>query len=161
MGLDKDDYVVSPIRGNLAFASGLYQFVFTTYSFAKYYVEANTEAFRTSGADQNNESNGLPAAFGRASQEGGLQPHQVNECARRLARGMWGDVWRDKKTGQFVKSPPKDQGEVQRTFVEFFLVPLYKMIGHTIGEEQESLQVTLGDVGIYLSQKDYYAKSTK
>ncbi|EER13697.1 hypothetical protein Pmar_PMAR002146 [Perkinsus marinus ATCC 50983] len=44
----------------------VYQFVFTH----KYYVKANTEAFRSSGAEQINKPYGLSAVFGRVAEEG-------------------------------------------------------------------------------------------
>jgi U5 small nuclear ribonucleoprotein component len=51
-----------------------------------------------------------------------------------------------------VRAPVEDQS---RSFVEFVLEPLYKLCAHTLGEERQSLEVTLGDVGLKLAAKDY------
>jgi hypothetical protein len=43
--LGRDAIVVSPLRGNVAFASGMYDFCFTLDSFAKLYADTHRGSF--------------------------------------------------------------------------------------------------------------------
>jgi len=59
-----------------------------------------------------------------------------------------------------LRTPPEQDGEDEedgppRSFVQFVLEPLYKLIGHSLGEEKESLMKILADVGVILPRRDY------
>jgi len=81
------------------------------------------------------------------------ETHNNSFEAKRFAQNLWGDVYFNEESRKFQdKSEEADQ---PRTFVQFILEPLYKLFAHTIGEERESLTQTLGQLGIYLSKKQY------
>jgi U5 small nuclear ribonucleoprotein component len=88
--------MVSPILGNVCFASSLYGFCFTLKSFAKLYADT-------------------------------YEGVNYQEFARRL----WGDMYLN-KSRKFTKKPP--HSSAQRTFVEFILEPLYKLLAQVVGD---------------------------
>ncbi len=53
-----------------------------------------------------------------------------SECARRL----WGDIYFHEDTRCFRRTAPRSGSE--RSFVQFVLEPLYKIVSHVIGESQ-------------------------
>ena len=69
---------------------------------------------------------------------------------------LWGDIYFDHEEQKFSKEKPAagagDQGE--RTFVQFVLEPLWKLIGYTLGEEDEDLCRFLAKKDIYLTNKE-------
>ncbi|KFG40056.1 elongation factor 2 family protein [Toxoplasma gondii GAB2-2007-GAL-DOM2] len=63
-----------------------------------------------------------------------------------------------------LRLPPADayhkirhtlEEDAPRTFVEFIMEPLYKLVAHVVAEEQPTLQPTLEELGIYLKKDDY------
>lgn len=58
-------------------------------------------------------------------------------------------------TRKFQRDPPEDFEDPVRTFVAFILEPMYKLIGHTLGEEREELAKVLEEVGVNLPRGDY------
>uniref|UniRef100_A0A8B9LR54 Tr-type G domain-containing protein n=1 Tax=Astyanax mexicanus TaxID=7994 RepID=A0A8B9LR54_ASTMX len=86
-----ESLVVSPLLGNVCFASSQYSVCFTLGSFAKIYSDT----------------------FGDIN---------YNEFAKRL----WGDIYFNPKTRKFTKKAPNSNS--QRSFVEFVLEPLYKIL---------------------------------
>ena len=59
------------------------------------------------------------------------------------------------ETRRFSRTPPEDFEDPQRTFVQFILEPLYKLIGHTLGEEKDSLKKLLEQVDVRLPGRDF------
>lgn len=70
-----------------------------------------------------------------------------------FARMLWGDLYYDKKTRKFSKKPI-DSSSV-RSFIEFILDPMYKIIGYTLSEEKPKLEGILAGLGIFLRNSEY------
>jgi 116 kDa U5 small nuclear ribonucleoprotein component len=88
---------LDPARGNVCFASALHGWCFSAGSFARRYCDYYS-------------SSGLAAAD--------------------LEKRLWGDCWLDPYSRTFKKKqpPPGPSGEeVERTFVQYVLEPLYKI----------------------------------
>ena len=121
--------LLSPDRGNVAFASSMHGYSFTVQSFAAKYFASSKDAAKVFGP--------------RAS---ALSP---NDFAKRL----WGDCYLDVETGQFVRSPAqcsKALGPVSRTFVSFVLEPIYKLYGACLGEDETEAARILLAAGVSL-----------
>lgn len=129
----------SPSLGNVAFASALYGFIFTTQSFASMYLAS----WRNSTKSQ------LTGGWMRGL-EGDIDVNIFSKCC-------WGDCYWNKETGGFTKAPSSP--DHQRTFVEFILNPIYKIFAHTVGEEQPTLEPILQEMGVYLKNKDFQLDS--
>uniref|UniRef100_A0A0G4G840 Tr-type G domain-containing protein n=1 Tax=Chromera velia CCMP2878 TaxID=1169474 RepID=A0A0G4G840_9ALVE len=138
--LGKPKVRVSPQAGNVAFASGLFGFVFTLQSFAKMYADAHA-TFKGPPFD-------VPT----------------------FARALWGDVYaspgadergrrsfhRSAREAVKASEAEGDEGlEARRTFVEFILEPFYKICAHCVGEERAELEPVLASVGVVLRKDDY------
>ena len=65
-----------------------------------------------------------------------------------FAKRLWGDVYFDTAKRTFRRNKSGDAPT--RSFVYFILEPLYKLVTHVIGEDQETLRVTLESLGIHL-----------
>jgi len=109
--------VLSPLLGNVCFASAYYRFCFTLKSFAKMY----------------------------ALQYGNFDYSQ-------FANKLWGDVYFNNKTRKFSKKPVS--ATQQRSFVEFIVEPLYKIIAQSVGDVDSTLPETLATLGIHLNKSE-------
>ena len=109
---------VSPVVGNVCFASGLFKMCFTLQSFAQLYSDHYGGGF------------------------------QVDEFAKKL----WGDQYFVDKTGEFRRKPPNSSSS--RTFLEFILEPLYKLMAQTVGDADEVLVDTLKELNISLTKQE-------
>lgn len=108
---------LSPVVGNVCFASSYYRFSFTLLSFSKLY----------------------------ANSYGNVNEHQ-------LAKRMWGDIYYNKQTRKFTKKPPGNN--IQRTFVQFILEPLYKIFSHIVGDVDTCLPDICSELGIHLNKQE-------
>jgi len=79
--------------------------------------------------------------------------HDKRVDYKTFAKMLWGDLYYDKKTRKFNKKPT-DSSNV-RSFIEFILDPMYKIIGYTISEEKPKLEIILGSLGIFLNNSEY------
>ncbi|KAK9494206.1 P-loop containing nucleoside triphosphate hydrolase protein [Lipomyces doorenjongii] len=70
-----------------------------------------------------------------------------------FALRLWGDIYFNASTRKFTRRGLEAHNK--RTFVYFILEPLYKLIGHTLGESTDSTKKTLGGFGIYLTPSQY------
>lgn len=122
---EKKNYFVSPEFGNVIFASSLYGIIFSLESFARKYYEINK-----------NES-----LYGNSDK------------IKTFARFLWGDVYFNKESRKFSKRP--SENNPNRSFVEFVLDPLYKIVGYTVSEEKDSLKEILNKLGIDLRLSEY------
>ena len=66
---------------------------------------------------------------------------------------LWGDYYYQKDKKRFEKKPSKIFKE--RTFVEFILKPIYKIMGLTVSKEKVQLKTLLLKLGIYLKPQDF------
>jgi len=57
-----------------------------------------------------------------------------------LTQRLWGNKYFDRKTRKFVKKEPA--ANTPRSFVQFVLEPLYKLISQVVGEEPDILKVS-------------------
>uniref|UniRef100_A0A8D0CZR5 116 kDa U5 small nuclear ribonucleoprotein component n=1 Tax=Sander lucioperca TaxID=283035 RepID=A0A8D0CZR5_SANLU len=112
-----ENLVVSPLLGNVCFASSQYSICFTLGSFAKIYSDTHGDI-------------------------------NYNEFAQRL----WGDIYFNPKTRKFTKKAPSSNS--QRSFVEFVLEPLYKILSQVVGDCDTSLPRVLDELGIHLTKEE-------
>ena len=52
-------------------------------------------------------------------------------------RVLWGDYYYNSETRKFITKPSKEY--TKRTFVEFILEPLYKLLSRSLSHEKEEL----------------------
>ncbi|XP_027332708.1 110 kDa U5 small nuclear ribonucleoprotein component CLO isoform X1 [Abrus precatorius] len=79
--------------------------------------------------------------------------HGIPLEANKFASRLWGDYYFHPDTRAFKKKPPASGGE--RSFVEFVLEPLYKIYSQVIGEHKKSVETTLAELGVTLSNAAY------
>eukprot|EP00045_Choanoeca_perplexa_P006490 m.55495 g.55495 ORF g.55495 m.55495 type:complete len:989 (-) comp13654_c0_seq1:58-3024(-) len=112
------DNLLSPLKGNVCFASGLFGFCFSLPSFAQMYQEHYDAEFE-------------PEAF---------------------ANRLWGDMYFQPDTRTFTRKP--GNSKAVRSFVQFVLEPMYKLMGQVAGDVDASLDATLHDLGIELTKTE-------
>eukprot|EP00536_Pseudo-nitzschia_multiseries_P003556 jgi/Psemu1/323067/estExt_fgenesh1_pg.C_560008 len=113
---------LSPARGNVAFSSAVHGWLVTLPSLAEVYLEHSR--------DGSLGSNGTtPAQF---------------------AKRLWGDWWFDAESGRFADEPSSSLQ--QRSFVAFFLEPIYKIYAACLGESEEDIAATLKPLGVHLTK---------
>jgi U5 small nuclear ribonucleoprotein component len=66
--------------------------------------------------------------------------------AAELAKRLWGDFWFNEETRKFQKTAPASGA--QRSFVQFLLEPIYKLMAQCIGEAPHELEQTLADLSL-------------
>lgn len=69
-----------------------------------------------------------------------------------FAKRLWGDIYFNPKTRKFTKKAPSSSS--QRSFVEFILEPLYKILAQVVGDVDTSLPRTLDELGIHLTKEE-------
>ncbi|PIO29837.1 hypothetical protein AB205_0009430, partial [Aquarana catesbeiana] len=118
--------ILSPLLGNVCFASSQYSICFTLGSFAKIYADT----------------------FGGCSIDLMLHLSPRYLC-----------TWTDIQTPivgmtrrKFTKKAPTSSS--QRSFVEFVLEPLYKILAQVVGDVDTSLPQTLEELGIHLTKEE-------
>ncbi|CAI8001672.1 116 kDa U5 small nuclear ribonucleoprotein component, partial [Geodia barretti] len=109
--------VMSPLLGNVCFASSQFGFAFTLYSFSLIY----SESF------------------------GGFSAHD-------FSKRLWGDIFFNKTTRTFSKKTTSP--DAQRSFLEFILQPLYKLVAQTVGDVDTTLPQVLDELGVNLSKTE-------
>uniref|UniRef100_A0A673GPI1 116 kDa U5 small nuclear ribonucleoprotein component n=1 Tax=Sinocyclocheilus rhinocerous TaxID=307959 RepID=A0A673GPI1_9TELE len=112
-----ESLIVSPLLGNVCFASSQYSICFTLGSFAKIYSDTYGDI-------------------------------NYMEFAKRL----WGDIYFNPKPRKFTKKAPNSNS--QRSFVEFVLEPLYKILSQVVGDVDTSLPRVLDELGIHLTKEE-------
>jgi 116 kDa U5 small nuclear ribonucleoprotein component len=88
-------------------------------------------------------------SFAQRYVQNSKQAFDVNQFALRL----WGDIYFDREKRSFRRKPL--EGQKNRSFTEFILEPLYKIVAQTIGENKLSLKKTLASLGIFLKNHMY------
>lgn len=109
---------ISPVAGNVCFASSQYSICFTLHSFSKLYTNAYGAAIDSA----------------------------------QLARRLWGDMYFNTKSRCFTRKPA--HGSAQRSFVEFILEPLYKLLSIVVGDVDTQLPHLLDELGIHLNKEE-------
>ncbi|KAL3618580.1 hypothetical protein CASFOL_037662 [Castilleja foliolosa] len=79
--------------------------------------------------------------------------HGISFDASKFASRLWGDYYFDPDTRGFKKKQPA--GGAERSFVQFILEPLYKIYSQVIGEHKKSVEATLAELGVTLSNASY------
>uniref|UniRef100_A0A7M4FAI2 116 kDa U5 small nuclear ribonucleoprotein component n=1 Tax=Crocodylus porosus TaxID=8502 RepID=A0A7M4FAI2_CROPO len=69
-----------------------------------------------------------------------------------FAKRLWGDIYFNPKTRKFTKKAPTNSS--QRSFVEFVLEPLYKILAQVVGDVDTTLPRTLDELGIHLTKEE-------
>ncbi|KAM6399367.1 116 kDa U5 small nuclear ribonucleoprotein component-like [Rhynochetos jubatus] len=69
-----------------------------------------------------------------------------------FAKRLWGDIYFNPKTRKFTKKAPTSSS--QRSFVEFVLEPLYKILAQVVGDVDTTLPRTLDELGIHLTKEE-------
>lgn len=72
---------------------------------------------------------------------------------KQFSKFLWGDIYFNKETRKFSKKP--SEKATIRSFVEFILEPMYKILGYTISEEKEKLMSIVSKLGVYLKLSEY------
>lgn len=75
----------------------------------------------------------------------------LNEKSKLLSHRFWGDYYYNKENGSFETDSNVSK---DRSFVEFILDPIYKLLGYTVSEEDEQLASFLKTVDIHLTRKE-------
>ena len=70
-----------------------------------------------------------------------------------LGRRLWGDVYYQPASRTFRRKPPDGGGP--RSFVQFVLDPLYKLLSQTISSSEMDLRSTLEGLGIHMKKAEY------
>ncbi|XP_074587546.1 110 kDa U5 small nuclear ribonucleoprotein component CLO-like [Curcuma longa] len=79
--------------------------------------------------------------------------HGIPFDSLKFASRLWGDLYYHPDERVFRKKPPMGGGE--RSFVQFILEPLYKIYSQVIGEHKKSVEATLSELGVTLSNAAY------
>lgn len=79
--------------------------------------------------------------------------HGIAFDADQFASRLWGDMYYHPEDRAFRRKPPVSGGE--RSFVQFVLEPLYKIYSQVIGEHKKSVEATLAELGVTLSNAAY------
>ncbi|KAL2892653.1 hypothetical protein RDABS01_008562 [Bienertia sinuspersici] len=79
--------------------------------------------------------------------------HGVPFDASKFASRLWGDMYYHPDSRTFKRKPPATGAE--RSFVQFILEPLYKIYSQVIGEHRKSVEATLAELGVTLSNAAY------
>ncbi|KAL6504660.1 hypothetical protein OROHE_023418 [Orobanche hederae] len=79
--------------------------------------------------------------------------HGIPFDANKFASRLWGDYYFDPDTRSFKKKQPATGAE--RSFVQFVLEPLYKIYSQVVGEHKKSVEATLAELGVTLSNAAY------
>ncbi|GAA0147488.1 translation elongation factor [Lithospermum erythrorhizon] len=79
--------------------------------------------------------------------------HGIPFDANKFASRLWGDYYFDPDTRAFKKKQPASGAE--RSFVQFVLEPLYKIYSQVVGEHKKSVEATLAELGVTLSNAAY------
>ncbi|XP_068659300.1 110 kDa U5 small nuclear ribonucleoprotein component CLO-like [Aristolochia californica] len=79
--------------------------------------------------------------------------HGIPFDAGQFAKRLWGDMYYHPEDRKFKRKPPMNGG--QRSFVQFILEPLYKIYSQVIGEHKKSVEATLAELGVTLSNSAY------
>ncbi|CAL9755402.1 unnamed protein product [Musa acuminata subsp. burmannicoides] len=82
-----------------------------------------------------------------------LKLHGIPFDSVKFASRLWGDMYYHPDQRVFKKKPPMAGGE--RSFVQFILEPLYKIYSQVIGEHKKSVEATLAELGVTLSNAAY------
>ena len=69
------------------------------------------------------------------------------ETDEKFASCLWGDFYSIEHEGRMGFTQERNGA---RTFVEYVLEPMYKIIGYSVSEEKPSLSVFLAEIGVYL-----------
>ena len=150
---------LDPASGNVAFASGTHGWCFTLESLATQYLDHVDDDDDEGGdADRGYRLvNGIKVASGFS---GGLGRNLDPEG---FARRLWGEAFLDPATRTFKRKASECDagggGPVRRTFVEFVLLPLYRMYAACLGEEERDIERTLRGVGVLLSRDQLRASA--
>ena len=59
----------------------------------------------------------------------------------------------DPQSRRFFNKPPAGKNAGDRSFVEFVMIPLYKILGYSVSEERESLEKFLKPLGVFLKKQ--------
>ncbi|XP_010191496.1 PREDICTED: 116 kDa U5 small nuclear ribonucleoprotein component, partial [Mesitornis unicolor] len=81
-----------------------------------------------------------------------LQPGAGDINYQEFAKRLWGDIYFNPKTRKFTKKAPTSSS--QRSFVEFILEPLYKILAQVVGDVDTTLPRTLDELGIHLTKEE-------
>jgi U5 small nuclear ribonucleoprotein component len=82
-----------------------------------------------------------------------LKLHGIPFDAAKFASKLWGDQYYHSDTRSFKRKPPPTGAE--RSFVQFILEPMYKIYSQVIGEHRKSVEITLAELGVTLSNAAY------
>lgn len=68
-----------------------------------------------------------------------------------LTNVLWGDIYYDLEGNTFVKQ--NKSNKLKRTFIEFILIPIYKIFSHVLAQEKDELKQFLQNFNLDISNK--------
>ena len=153
---------LSPVRGNVLFASALHGWCFTLESLAQAYLDraasaAAAESRRGGGGGASSgkqrpsrlvlpfDHAGRPFAPEVAAARAGAASART-ATAHDLARRLWGDIYYDRATRRFSTHTNSSNGS--RSFVEFVLEPLYKIYSAVLGGDGAAVRALCRELGV-------------
>lgn len=90
----------------------------------------------------------LPSFATIYAQHYGVEDMDPQQFASRL----FGDLWYQPEKRTFARKPPHSQAP--RSFVQFVLEPMYKLMAQVVGDVDSTLEATIKDLGIELSAQE-------
>jgi 116 kDa U5 small nuclear ribonucleoprotein component len=78
-----------------------------------------------------------------------------NFDTKEFAKRLWGNLYFDPTTRRFCSQPAPGKSYGDRSFVEFVMQPLYKILGYSASEEKENLEKLLKPLGVYIKKQCY------
>jgi 116 kDa U5 small nuclear ribonucleoprotein component len=73
--------------------------------------------------------------------------------SKQFSKFLWGDVYFNKESRKFSRKPSEQAPN--RSFVDFVLEPMYKLLGYTISDEKDFLEKLLFKLNIQIKISDY------
>jgi U5 small nuclear ribonucleoprotein component len=74
---------------------------------------------------------------------------------------LWGDVYYNTLTGEYLDKQKAKNLNLKRTFVEFVMEPLYKIFAHCVAKEDVQLREFCLKIGLILPKKNLYDLTLK
>ena len=159
---------VCPKKGNVLFSSSKYNMIFSLSTFADYYLSINlSNCINLSdyGIKKGNYiANNIKENNNIFSKLTSNENNQVKLKKDALINLLWGDIYFDDINKYFTskKSEIDNVEDINksRTFVEFILEPIYKIIGYSVSLNTNELSLFIKKLNLELNKSDYN-KDTK
>lgn len=138
---------VSPQTESVIFSSSLYNICFSLKSFTKLYIEDIFSKY------SQNTITGIKDLSKSEKQISNLFKNSINkDDTDFISNCMWGDIYFINQL--FTATKPKEEYGRSRTFIEFILEPIYKILGNVLSLEKSELETFTKEIKIQLTNKE-------